>query len=579
MLIDGQTQLVDMNKANKKWSHIVEKMGITDAKKKERIVEYAELHSQSLKKNKINENAMYGNASNTAGMGAVNFPGLSGTPGLPGGAGSGDLGEVMLPASLKIAAHTPGLDLLPVVNVNSNRVDLLYFDWKYDDSNNGTDPGANDELMSTFKVKLADQVAQDAFVAALRADMVTFGITELRGRISSPIYYNIDGSTAPVLVEPTGAKTNVVQFKGFSRIDGMPMFRAWTQSNTASSGGWTFDATLNTFGAGLSITAQLAASNGMLVNGAVVAFSTGNPAVDPTVLAVSLNEDFIDDFTTNRQKTAMTRGDWDVTEAGKIGPDSFVASVEIGVAHVQASLRLSEIGDWKRMYGVDVVQKTIEQLTVQISQKISTEIVDKVQELGLRNRTQAPAHPTTSTAFVAAGITDARIYDFSTTLIAGQLGGENTMSIARKLWSKVQQASYFIATDGRIGGADYIIASGTVMGVLKSVENYAFNPMDAKLALPGQLSPAGEIDGIKLYVDPYKNPADLSITLGRVNNPNQAGLKFFSYMLAETVEVVDNRLFAPTIYMYSRYAITEFGFFPEKQYYTIKVEDTDGLLY
>ena len=118
----------------------------------------------------------------------------------------------------------------------------------------------------------------------------------------------------------------------------------------------------------------------------------------------------------------MTRGQWDTDEAGKIGPNSFTKSVEIGVAHVSAALRLSEIGDWKRMYGVDVVEKTKAQLVNQISQKISVEIVEKVKELGLRNRAQAPAAPAAMAAALAAGgITDGKIYDMSVTATATAL--------------------------------------------------------------------------------------------------------------------------------------------------------------
>jgi hypothetical protein len=49
-------------------------------------------------------------------------------------------------------------------------------------------------------------------------------------------------------------------------------------------------------------------------------------------------------------------------------------------------------------------------------------------------------------------------------------------------------------------------------------------------------------------------------------------------MLAETVEIVSERTMASHMYMYSRYAIAEFGFFPEKQYYAIEVADTIGAI-
>jgi hypothetical protein len=477
---------IDMSKAVTKWKPIVEKLDVTNVERINELCEYAEMHSNTIASGMVKENVAYANAANTAGMGNVVFPGLSGTPGLPGAAGSGDLGQTLLPASLKIAANTPGLELVPTINVNSNRVDLLFFDWTYDDTN-GFD---NDERASTFKFRPTADANFTALNAFLRAEMAANGVTELRGRLSKPLYFHLSGGAlgAPVAaydatIKPTGSLAGWVQFKGFSRIDEMPMFRVYTQSNTASSGAWTFDVTKNTFPATGTLTTLL---SGATIDDTVTSAAAEAINAVSSVALVSLNEDLIDDFTTARQASAMTRGQWDTDEAGKIGPNSFTKSVEIGVAHVSAALRLSEIGDWKRMYGVDVVEKTKAQLVNQISQKISVEIVEKVKELGLRNRAQAPAAPAAMAAALAAGgITDGKIYDMSVTATATALGGEHNASISRKLWAKVQQASYFVATDGRIGGIDYIITSGTVAGIIKGVERYTINPLDAKMAATG----------------------------------------------------------------------------------------------
>jgi hypothetical protein len=75
------------------------------------------------------------------------------------------------------------------------------------------------------------------------------------------------------------------------------------------------------------------------------------------------------------------------------------------------------------------------------------------------------------------------------------------------------------------------------------------------------------------------SPADLTVYMGRVGKTDEPGLKFLAYMLAESVEIVSEKTMAPRLYMYSRYAVTEFGFFPEKQYMALKVEDVNGLLY
>jgi len=231
------------------------------------------------------------------------------------------------------------------------------------------------------------------------------------------------------------------------------------------------------------------------------------------------------------------------------------------------------------MYNVDIVERTKAQLVNLIQQKISIEIVEKIKELGLRNRATLPAAPSSmAAALLAGGISDGKIFDMSVTQVA-TLGGEQSASIARKLWSKVSQGSQYIFTDGRIGGADFIICSGAVVSIFESIAGYIINPFDSKVTATKQLTPQGTINGLKVYVDPYMNQSDLTIYLGCKGTADSPGIKFLAYMLAENVEVVSENTMAPHLYMYSRYAVAELGYFPEKQYMAIKVEDVDGLLY
>ena len=184
---------VNMVEAEKRWGKIVEKLGITDLDKKSKMVEYAQIHADSLQSGMIKENVGYSNISNTMGMGAVANPGFSGVPGMPGTAGSGDLAQTLLPGALKIWAQTPGLDLVNTINVNSNKVSLLYYDWKHDD-NTGFD---DDERVTTFKIDMtgttgnADLTALKAF---LRAQVAANGVQELRGRLSKSLYFHLSFS-------------------------------------------------------------------------------------------------------------------------------------------------------------------------------------------------------------------------------------------------------------------------------------------------------------------------------------------------------------------------------------------------
>jgi hypothetical protein len=119
---------VDKAKAVKKWNPILEALHVEDDSKKIWMAEYAELHS-------MNENVSYATLGNVQGMGAVVSPQPSATPGSIWGAdaqpGSGDVGQNLLPVSMKIAAQTIGLDLVAVKPAASPKVDLLFVDFRY----------------------------------------------------------------------------------------------------------------------------------------------------------------------------------------------------------------------------------------------------------------------------------------------------------------------------------------------------------------------------------------------------------------------------------------------------------------
>ena len=124
---------IDKQKALKKWSPVLENMGVTSEERLDCMSEYAEFHS-------INENA-YVNGAN-AGMGAITSPQpsiysgsnvYSPQGGNFGTEGSGDLGQNLLPVAMKIAAQTIGLDLISVKPSPGPKLDLLYIDFQYDD--------------------------------------------------------------------------------------------------------------------------------------------------------------------------------------------------------------------------------------------------------------------------------------------------------------------------------------------------------------------------------------------------------------------------------------------------------------
>jgi hypothetical protein len=224
---------------------------------------------------------------------------------------------------------------------------------------------------------------------------------------------------------------------------------------------------------------------------------------------------------------------------------------------------------------MDIVQKMESILVNELSQTISKQIVAKIFEMGDENRKSAPKKTGTS---YAVGYDS--LFDLDTNYAAGNsaIGGETTHAVQRKLITRIAHASNFIATEGRVGPAQYLITNGGLAAALQDIAGYTINPVKSKLNGQGQLYPVGSIGDIAIYVDPYMRYNDNRIVIGRKNNPDQPGIIFVPYLMAQSISVISEATFAPRMLLRSRYAVAEVGWFPQKQFMTIKVKDDAQLL-
>jgi hypothetical protein len=573
---------IDKNKAMKKWSPVLENMGVS-SDRFEWMSEMAEFHS-------INENA-YANAT-VAGMGAVSpavpssNPGaLTGTPwsgaSTAGTIGSGDLGQNLLPVAMKIAAQTIGLDLVAVKPTPGPKIDLLYIDFQYDDLDTSTGIGRPQVFKLTSQTETGTiGTALKNFITSAGGRITTGGLLGAKLYTSIGTASTITGAATSAQVftqtEPT-SKAGIVEFLGFSRIDGYPMFKAYRQANALSSSHtsaysmapYTFDATLNTFNPTGSITTQISS---------VGTYSATSQTID----LVSALEDHLPGFSANWANAAssgdypMSRQTDDNTYSGIIGPKVTSKSVQVGTIEVSTALRRTEIEDIKANTGMDIVQKMESILVNELSQTISKQIVAKIFELGDRNRSTSPVQ--TGLGVSTIGTTASSIFDLNTSYASTSVSGETTHAVQRKLITKMVHASNYIATEGRVGPAQFAVTNGGLAAALMDIAGYTINPVKSKISGQGQLYPVGQIGDISIYVDPYMRYNDNRIVLGRKNNPDQPGLIFVPYLMAQSISVISEATFAPRMLLRSRYAIADVGFFPEKQYMTIVVTDNNQLL-
>ncbi len=557
---------VDKAKALKKWSPILEALHVEDEEKRTWMAEYAELHS-------MNENVSYATLGNINGMGPVVSPQPSATPGYVWGAdatpGSGDIGQNLLPVSMKIAAQTIGLDLVAVKPAASPKVDLLFVDFRYDDNN---DEDSDRPLV--FKMSSTNVAAVKT---ALYAQMTAFAITEMVGGLDKRTFVSLSGATFAQIAafDPKSAtqdKEGWMEFLGFSRIDGLPMFRIFRQS--VERGAYnTYDTTKNTFPFdNVSITDKL--------EGATLTTAVTGTTEQATVLTgvtielVSLMEDHIPGFSAGWNLfKGMNRDQDENTYPGQVGPNVFTKTIQVGDVEITSALKRTEIEDIKASTGMDIVQKLESVLINELSQTISKEIVEKVKELAELNRS---SHTTPKVAGTSK-------FDFDVDTYVGSWtvgGGETSYSLQRKLVSKVNNASNYIANEGRVGPAQYIVTNGNLASVMQDVAQYMIQPPvgGANLNTNGQLYPVGKVGGMTLYVDPYMRWDDNRVFLGRKNSVDQPGLLFLPYLMAQSISLISEATWAPRMLIRSRYAVADVGFFPEKQFLAIHVTDQTGYL-
>jgi len=566
---------IDKAKAFKKWAPVLENMGVVSEDRLDWMSEYAELHA-------INENLAYANQGNIAGMGNVLSAQPGATPGATvttgqGTSGSGDYGQQLLPVAMKIAAQTIGLDLVSVKPSPGPKIDLMYIDFRYDD----TPLGTTDEKPQVWKVRADGGTEQADLRAYLLGIMDGEGVSETSGGLTDRLYINLAGNggstAAGALTSHTtliANKEGVVEFLGFSRIDELPMFRSFRQANAASTGAWSFQANLNTFDVSDSIVSIMAYGVAVALSGSPIPSAVALGSAEIELIAAL--EDHIPGYVSNWNNNApMRRGEDDLAYPGIIAPNVSTKTIAVGTIEISTALKRTEIEDIKANTGMDIVQKMESILVNELSQTISKQIVAKVFEMGELNRVSAPNRSSST-----ANITGETIFDFDVEgfLTDSHLTGETSHAVQRKLISRILNASNYIATEGRVGPAQYVVTNGNLAAALQDIAGYTINPVKSKLNGSGQLYPVGTIGDVSIYVDPYMKYNDNRLCVGRKNNPDQPGIVFIPYLMAQSISIISEATFAPRMLLRSRYAVGELGWFPQKQYMTIHVADPDQVL-
>ena len=570
----------------------------------------------------------YNNLYNTLGVGD---PVPAGKPALTGAdyadnknLGSGDKYPTLLPLALKVAAKTIGFELVNTTPLDGPTGVLPYMDYVYSGSKQpfgatpaysaGTqNPKANSQSNAPFEMYGLPH-AFKASIAPGEATIVDGSTTDSSAAVKlSPaqIKRMLKGASAmpagTTLVSKMdvldGGMQNpahkadelVVEFVGWSRIDGDPMFKvvSGTQSLGAyfNGGALDFEAVYTPVGSAEEVNVVLTLHAPRLI---------------------SMLEDQIQGFTGagERDRDAwygtyqdgttlyepMSRGTGEQTMARQLSLQLFTKHVQVGTIMVGCAVTQEQVTDLQKQWGIDVV-KMVENAGInELSATINRHITSRLFALGWKNHYKLvevegpaanlnlsfdPSYTATSGVRMTPSLAipqgddngvDGVSYKsyvnvalpYKPMYIPSGAAFENRDTLLKRLAVNFLAASNWILQRGRYGAATFAVTNITIATLLQSNANYTFSPIANTISQNGgSLYPIGGMFGLTIYVDPLMAGSDNRVLVGRKGGKDEPGVHFCPYVMAESVQIISEGTMAPKLMIKSRYALVDAGFYPE----------------
>lgn len=579
----------------------------------------------------------YNNLYNTLGVGD---PVPAGKPALTGAdyadnknLGSGDKYPTLLPLALKVAAKTIGFELVNTTPLDGPTGVLPYMDYVYSGSKQPfgatpaysaktQNPMANSQSNAPFEMYGLPH-AFKASIAPGEATIVDGSTTDSSAAVKlSPaqIKRMLKGASAmpagTTLVSKMDALDDdahnvaklVVEFVGWSRIDGDPMFKvvSGTQSLGAyfNGGALDFEAVYTPVGSAEEVNVVLTLHAPRLI---------------------SMLEDQIQGFTGagERDRDAwygtyqdgttlyepMSRGTGEQTMARQLSLQLFTKHVQVGTIMVGCAVTQEQVTDLQKQWGIDVI-KMVENAGInELSATINRHITSRLFALGWKNHYKLvevegpaanlnlsfdPSYTATSGVRMtpALAIPQSEQNDptgvayksyvnvalpYKPMYIPSGAAFENRDTLLKRLAVNFLAASNWILQRGRYGAATFAVTNITIATLLQSNANYTFSPVANTISQNGgSLYPIGGMFGLTIYVDPLMGGSDNRVLVGRKGGKDEPGVHFCPYVMAESVQIIAEGTMSPKLMIKSRYALVDAGFYPETQYLTFCV-DVAGL--
>lgn len=579
----------------------------------------------------------YNNLYNTLGVGD---PVPAGKPALTGAdyadnknLGSGDKYPTLLPLALKVAAKTIGFELVNTTPLDGPTGVLPYMDYVYSGSKQPfgatpaysaktQNPMANSQSNAPFEMYGLPH-AFKASIAPGEATIVDGSTTDssaavklspaqikrmLKGASAMPAGTTLVSKMDALDDDAYNAAKLVVEFVGWSRIDGDPMFKVVSGSQSLGAyfngGALDFEAVYTPVGSAEEVNVVLTLHAPRLI---------------------SMLEDQIQGFTGagERDRDAwygtyqdgttlyepMSRGTGEQTMARQLSLQLFTKHVQVGTIMVGCAVTQEQVTDLQKQWGIDVI-KMVENAGInELSATINRHITSRLFALGWKNHYKLvevegpaanlnlsfdPSYTATSGVRMtpALAIPQSEQNDptgvayksyvnvalpYKPMYIPSGAAFENRDTLLKRLAVNFLAASNWILQRGRYGAATFAVTNITIATLLQSNANYTFSPVANTISQNGgSLYPIGGMFGLTIYVDPLMGGSDNRVLVGRKGGKDEPGVHFCPYVMAESVQIIAEGTMSPKLMIKSRYALVDAGFYPETQYITFCV-DVAGL--
>ncbi len=540
--------------------------------------------------------APYNNLYNTLGVGNVVAPRMAAMTGAQQADdatnGSGDKFPALLPLAMKVAAKTIGFELVNTTPLGNPSGVLPYMDYVYSGSKQpyGATPAydadsANPQVFRKGRVP-ADENAPAAFRLyglphAFKATLLPAG-SDAEPMVKYKHDLEVAGLKAGVAFKIGTTKALEVEFIGWSRIDGCPMFKV--VNGFKSLGEYFMDGAIEA----VSDIATLKLQGPKLIS-----------MLEDSLLGFAGAGDHDEDAWAGTYQDGtvlfepMNRATGEMSPARQISLQLFTKNIAVGTIQVACAVTQEQVTDLQKQWGIDVL-KIVENAGVnELSQTINRHITSRLFALGWKNHAkmvevegleaclnmtfrafdETEGFETRSFAIPAGEYDKVEQRYTSQELVElplmpmGVIEGahfENRDTLIKRIFTNILAASNWIQQRGRYGAATFVVTNIRVATLLQSDAHYSFSPIENTVKqTAGQLYPIGTVCGLTVYVDPLMRANDTRVLVGRKGSKDEPGVHFCPYVMAEVVRIIAEGTMAPKLMIKSRYALVDAGFYPE----------------